>query len=120
MRYVALLRHWKSLLSTVLLSLLLLSAGHAPAVAQNLIDWGRNAYGQLGRGTLTPSSAPLVWRVVGTPDLDGDGHPDLLWHNQQTGQLVCWLLDGVKVKTNGMGNLTPSVMSPIWALAPGS
>jgi alpha-tubulin suppressor-like RCC1 family protein len=73
-----------------------------------------------GMGNLTPSEVSPVWKIVGTPDLDGDGKPDLLWHNQSTGQLVYWLLDGVKVKPGGMGHLTPSVMSPLWALAPGS
>jgi hypothetical protein len=73
-----------------------------------------------GSGNLTPSVVAPIWKVVGTPDLDRDGKSDLLWHNQQTGQLVYWLLDGVKVKVGGMGSLTPSVMSPIWSLAPGS
>jgi hypothetical protein len=73
-----------------------------------------------GMGHLTPSVANPAWKIVGTPDLDGDGKPDILWHNQKTGQLLYWLMDGAKLKPGGSGLLTPSVVSPIWELEPGS
>ncbi len=34
------------------------------------------------------------WRVAGTGDLNGDGHPDLIWQNSRTGQVLRWLLGG--------------------------
>jgi hypothetical protein len=73
-----------------------------------------------GVGTLTPSVVDPVWNVVGTPDLDGDGKPDILWRNQQTGQLVYWFMNGVVRKPGGVGTLTPSVVDPVWEIVPGS
>ncbi len=35
-----------------------------------------------------------AWRVVGTGDMNGDGHPDLVWQNVQTGQVLRWLMGG--------------------------
>jgi hypothetical protein len=34
------------------------------------------------------------WRVVGGPDVNLDGYPDLLWHNGQTGETQVWYLVG--------------------------
>ena len=72
-----------------------------------------------GSGHLTPSVVNPVWKVAGTPDLDRDGHPDILWHNQATGQLIYWLLDGVKLKPGGSGTLSCGC-NPVWELEPGS
>jgi alpha-tubulin suppressor-like RCC1 family protein len=83
-----------------------------------LVYWLMDGVKIRSSGNLTPSVVSPVWKVVGTPDLDGDGSPDLLWHNQQNGQLVYWLMDGVKIRSSG--NLTPSVVSPVWQIAPGS
>jgi glucose/arabinose dehydrogenase len=44
---------------------------------------------------LTPAVEPdLDWQVVGTADLDLDGHPDLVWRNRADGRLRAWLMDG--------------------------
>jgi hypothetical protein len=34
------------------------------------------------------------WKVVASPDLNGDGDADLLWQHQPTGTLVVWLMNG--------------------------
>jgi hypothetical protein len=64
-------RHRKSLLTAAML-LLSLSAGHAPALAQDLLAWGGNAYGQLGNGTFTtepPYSIATPVPVTGLTDI---------------------------------------------------
>jgi hypothetical protein len=73
-----------------------------------------------GLGVPTPSQVSADWKVVGTPDLDGEGKPDILWRNQQTGQLVYWFMNGVVRKPAGLGVLTPSVVDPVWEIVPGS
>ncbi len=30
------------------------------------------------------------WKIVGTPDINGDGVPDILWQNRATGQVYWW------------------------------
>jgi hypothetical protein len=52
----------------------------------------------------------LGWRIVGTPDLDGDGRADLLWQHTASGKLASWTMDG-PVKTFG-AFLTPDTMDP--------
>jgi N-acetylneuraminic acid mutarotase len=45
---------------------------------------------------LSPSSvADSAWQIRGLVDFDRDGKVDILWHNQATGQLYLWLMDGV-------------------------
>jgi hypothetical protein len=35
------------------------------------------------------------WDLKGTGDFNQDGYPDLLWHNQTTGEVAVWLLRGM-------------------------
>ncbi len=42
-----------------------------------------------------------AWKIVHTPDLDGDGHADILWWNSSTGQVYANLMDGATVKAQG-------------------
>ena len=52
------------------------------------------AYGNMGF-SLTPSRLPdPLWQIRGVADVDGDGTPDILWRNQQTGDLYAWLMNG--------------------------
>ena len=41
-------------------------------------------------GTLGSVGAGTGWNVVGAPDLNGDGHSDLLFWNSQTGEVAWW------------------------------
>jgi hypothetical protein len=43
------------------------------------------------------SGCSTRWKVVGSGDLNQDGHRDLLWYNATTGQVSAWLLDGATV-----------------------
>jgi uncharacterized protein (DUF2141 family) len=54
----------------------------------------------LDRGTMTADSplspdgvADTKWQVRGLADFNGDGHGDILWQNQQTGDLRAWLMN---------------------------
>ncbi len=56
---------------------------------------------------LTPRQfADTRWQIRGVADLDVDGHPDLLWHNQATGELYAWFMNGLVVERGGF--LTPA------------
>jgi len=42
------------------------------------------------------------WKIVGTGDLNGDGHPDLVWRHNTEGWLAYWLLVGNQVAATGL------------------
>jgi hypothetical protein len=39
------------------------------------------------------------WKVVAVSDLDNDGHPDLVWQNDTTCQLIAWYMSGAQGTT---------------------
>ncbi len=41
------------------------------------------------------------WHPVSMADFDGDGHPDILWENSSTGQLLIWYMNGNTIKKYG-------------------
>ncbi len=47
----------------------------------------------------------LNWKIVGTGDFNGDGHPDLLWHHQTQGLLALWVM-------NGLNQVSATSLSP--------
>lgn len=55
-----------------------------------------------------PIVADTNWRILGAGDIDDDGFADILWHNQQTGQLVAWYLDATRLKRWVPINTLPS------------
>ncbi|HWT83646.1 MAG TPA: VCBS repeat-containing protein [Candidatus Methylomirabilis sp.] len=50
---------------------------------------------KFGDVDIVQGAADLNWKVVGTADFNGDGHPDILWQNQATGAVRVWYMDGV-------------------------
>ena len=71
-------------------------------VSGNISVWQMNgttvtSYG----GTLGSVGAGTGWQCVGAPDLNGDGHSDLLFWNSQTGEVAWW----------GCNLSTPAVLS---------
>src|SRR5262249_48383994 len=58
----------------------------------------------------------------GVADLKGDGTPELLLHNLQTGAVQAWLLDGTKITGHkDLGSIDPTyhlVGSESWSLPP--
>ncbi len=62
--------------------------------------------GTLGTTVLQyePSFASISdthWHPVSMADLDGNGHPDILWENFSTGQLLIWYMNGNTIKKYG-------------------
>ncbi|MEI6209883.1 MAG: VCBS repeat-containing protein [Desulfuromonadales bacterium] len=48
-------------------------------------------------GAVIYTEPNTYWRIVATGDLNGDGKTDLIWWNQQTGQVKAMLLNGTTV-----------------------
>src|SRR5712692_9659104 len=52
-------------------------------------------------------SGPNAWRIVGVADLNGDGHPDLIWQDPNTGTSQVWFLGGEQgTTTTGAAGLS--------------
>ncbi len=49
-----------------------------------------------------------AWKIVHTPDFDGDGKADLLWWNSTTGQVYVMLVDGFAAKAQGLVYAEPN------------
>jgi hypothetical protein len=47
---------------------------------------------------------PLNWQIVASGDFNHDGHPDLLWRNTTSQNLVIWTMNG----TSKVGNVIPN------------
>jgi len=57
--------------------------------------WLMNGTSLLESRWLNPDRvADTTWRLKGSADFNGDGKPDILWQNENTGQLAIWYLDG--------------------------
>ncbi len=55
-------------------------------------------------GPVFATVADTTWRVAGTGDTNGDGHPDIIWQNTRTGQVLRWLMggtDGTSITAQG-------------------
>lgn len=57
--------------------------------------------GALGstRTSFAALTGPNVWRIVGVADLNGDGHPDLIWQNPVGGASQVWFMGGTQGST---------------------
>ncbi|MFI5041916.1 MAG: FG-GAP-like repeat-containing protein [Acidimicrobiales bacterium] len=84
----------------------------------DLYAWLMNGTVAAGGSYLTPRSfSDTHWKLALVADFDADGKPDLLWHNQQTGDLYVWLMKGMV--TTGGSYLTPSRFSDTsWQVVP--
>lgn len=52
------------------------------------------------------------WRLMGQPDLDGDGHKDLLWQHKD-GRLTFWRMNGTQM----IGSAVLRSVNPKWIVA---
>lgn len=70
-----------------------------------------------GGSALRPSKvSDTNWQIRGLADFDRDGKSDILWHNQQTGELYVWLMNGVRQKA-GVYLSPDRVANPDWKVA---
>ncbi len=52
-------------------------------------------------GAMVMTEPRAEWKIVHTPDLDGDGRADILWWNSNTGQVYAMLMNGAVVTHAG-------------------
>jgi hypothetical protein len=85
---------------------------HNKATGGNKL-WTMNGT-RVGAETLLPSTPDdLGWKLVGTGDLNRDGDPDIVWHNEITGQNAVWYMKGATVFS---GALIQSASDLSWDL----
>lgn len=66
-----------------------------------LLTWHMNGANVVDTRAVNLSVADTHWKIVGTGDLNGDGHPDLLWRHDQQGWLTYWFLQNDTVIGTG-------------------
>jgi FG-GAP-like repeat len=44
-----------------------------------------------------PINVGVTWSIFGAGDIDGDGNPDIVWHNQQTNETQIWFMNGARI-----------------------
>ncbi|MBA4150222.1 MAG: VCBS repeat-containing protein [Verrucomicrobia bacterium] len=77
--------------------------GEVDIIFQNMLDgrlvvWLMNGTEFL-RAVVLRDGKPGApgWRIKATADINRDGHPDLIWHNVNTGACNIWLMQGTNV-----------------------
>jgi hypothetical protein len=97
--------------------------GHPDLIWQSDVDgsvvyWLMNGLSYVSGGTLPGSATGLEsWRLVTTADLNGDGHPDLIWQSNVDGSVVYWLMNGLNyVSGASLPNAGPSAGLMPWRL----
>jgi hypothetical protein len=62
-----------------------------------LAAWLMNGLTLIDSVSLTPPQLETAWKIRGIADLNGDGHPDLLWHHQTDDWVAAWLMSGTSL-----------------------
>ena len=68
-------------------------------------------------GGLDLDDAPNSWRVAGIADLDGDGHPDVVWQDPASGAAQVWFLSGARGATFTGAATAPLIGGNAWRIA---
>ncbi len=69
-----------------------------------------NGSGMPAAGAVVWTEANPAWRVVQTPDIDGDGKSDIVWWNSASGQVFVMLMNGTTVGTRGIAYAEPNTL----------
>ncbi len=81
-----------------------------------LATWLMNGTTLLSGTSLTPSAVgDINWKVVGSGDLNGDGHVDLVWQNIADGRVAAWLMNGLTMQSGALFSI-PSVPDLDWRI----
>ena len=84
------------------------------AATGQLALWQMNGRTFVAARTFNTGAVPLAWKIGAVEDTNGDGWPDLVWHNETNGQLVIWLMVGTNLSTVMPLNLT--LADPNWKM----
>jgi hypothetical protein len=63
-----------------------------------VVVWLMDGVNLSGGGFLIPSTLDPIWLPSATGDFNGDGHTDILWRHQVSGELLVWLMSGMTQK----------------------
>jgi uncharacterized repeat protein (TIGR02543 family) len=73
-----------------------------------------NGSGLPGSGAVFHVEPSAAWKIVATPDLDGDNKADILWWNSSTGTVWAMLMDGPAITAQGVVHAEPDTA---WRIA---
>jgi trimeric autotransporter adhesin len=68
-----------------------------------------------GFADIEPTVTDISWSLVGIADFNGDGNPDLLWRNSDTGITTIWYMDGA-TWNGGYANIEPTIADTKWSI----
>jgi hypothetical protein len=77
--------------------------------------WFMDGASRIDARLVTPQdSGDSLWRVAGTADLNQDGHTDLLWQHNSSGQIGIWFMNGTSRSESQL--FTPSTPGGTWKI----
>jgi hypothetical protein len=80
--------------------------GHLDIVWQNpttgqIVYWMMNNTTWTSAWATLATGVPSTWQLRGTPDMNDDGFPDLVWHLPASGEARYWLMNGATKTEEG-------------------
>jgi VCBS repeat protein len=75
-----------------------------------------NSLGMPSGGGVIYSEPNLDWKIINTPDIDGDGKADILWWNSTTGQVYVMLMNGLSIGPSAVVYTEPNTQWKIVAV----
>ncbi len=78
--------------------------------------WFMDGLVRTGQADITPQLAPLAqggWRIYAVEDYDGNGRPDLVFRNSQSGRLAIWFMDATGITRLSGAFTSPQNLPPL-------